>query len=196
MIDLFGENWLGAGRTTGLKFIAPVAAGDTLRTWAKVRRREEEGSEVEFTFEVWCENQNGDRVLVGEATGQGLNFAKVEGKRSALMVIGIPREIKAEETRVAITPIGVAALVAHGHQVLIETRAGAGSSILDAQYTAAGGPDAGLRPGGLDPGRSHPQGQGAPCGRVPRCCVPASSCLPISISPRRNRSPGRCWTGR
>ena len=54
------------------------------------------------------------------------------------MVIGIPREIKAEETRVAITPIGVAALVAHGHQVLIETRAGAGSSIPDAQYRAAG----------------------------------------------------------
>ena len=70
MIDLFGENWLGAGRTTGLKFIAPVAAGDTLRTWAKVCRREEEGPEVEFTFEVWCENQNGDRVLVGEATGR------------------------------------------------------------------------------------------------------------------------------
>ena len=54
------------------------------------------------------------------------------------MVIGIPKEIKAEETRVAITPIGVAALVAHGHQVLIETRAGAGSSIPDAQYRAAG----------------------------------------------------------
>ena len=54
------------------------------------------------------------------------------------MEIGIPREIKVEETRVAITPSGVAALVAHGHQVLIEQGAGAGSSIPDALYQAAG----------------------------------------------------------
>ena len=54
------------------------------------------------------------------------------------MVIGIPKEIKAEETRVAITPSGVAALVAHGHRVVIETQAGVESSILDAQYAAAG----------------------------------------------------------
>ena len=44
------------------------------------------------------------------------------------MVIGIPKEIKVEETRVAITPSGVAALVAHGHEVLIETHAGVGSA--------------------------------------------------------------------
>ena len=54
------------------------------------------------------------------------------------MIIGIPKEIKAEETRVAITPSGVAALVTHGHRVVIETRAGAGSSLSDAQYVAAG----------------------------------------------------------
>ena len=54
------------------------------------------------------------------------------------MVIGIPKEIKVEETRVAITPSGVAALVAHGHQVVVETRAGAGSSLPDDQYRAAG----------------------------------------------------------
>ena len=54
------------------------------------------------------------------------------------MVIGIPKEIKAEETRVAITPSGVAALVAHGHRVVVETQAGAGSSIPDEQYAAAG----------------------------------------------------------
>ena len=54
------------------------------------------------------------------------------------MVIGIPKEIKAEETRVAITPSGVAALVAHGHRIVIETQAGAGSSIPDEQYAAAG----------------------------------------------------------
>jgi alanine dehydrogenase len=36
------------------------------------------------------------------------------------MIIGIPTEIKKEELRVAITPAGVSALTAHGHQVLIE----------------------------------------------------------------------------
>ncbi len=54
------------------------------------------------------------------------------------MVVGIPKEIKAEETRVAITPSGVAALVAHGHTVLVEHGAGVGSSILDEHYRAAG----------------------------------------------------------
>ncbi len=56
----------------------------------------------------------------------------------AQMKIGIPKEIKAEETRVAITPSGVAALTAHGHEVLIEQSAGQGSSITDEQYQAAG----------------------------------------------------------
>jgi alanine dehydrogenase len=54
------------------------------------------------------------------------------------MVIGIPKEIKVEETRVAITPSGFAALVAHGHEVLVETHAGVGSSLPDDQYRAAG----------------------------------------------------------
>lgn len=54
------------------------------------------------------------------------------------MRIGIPKEIKAEETRVAITPSGVSALVAHGHQVLIEQGAGSGSSIPDGLYQTAG----------------------------------------------------------
>jgi alanine dehydrogenase len=54
------------------------------------------------------------------------------------MIIGIPKEIKAEETRVAITPSGVAAFIAHGHQVVIEHNAGAGSSIPDELYQAAG----------------------------------------------------------
>ena len=54
------------------------------------------------------------------------------------MVIGIPKEIKVEETRVAITPSGVAALVAHGHQVVVETRAGVGSSLPDDPYRVAG----------------------------------------------------------
>ena len=54
------------------------------------------------------------------------------------MKIGVPKEIKAEETRVGITPSGVSALVAHGHEVLVEQNAGQGSSIPDELYRAAG----------------------------------------------------------
>jgi alanine dehydrogenase len=54
------------------------------------------------------------------------------------MIIGVPKEIKEEENRVAITPTGVAAFIAHGHQVLIEKGAGSGSGILDRSYEGAG----------------------------------------------------------
>ncbi len=54
------------------------------------------------------------------------------------MIIGIPREIKPEEKRVAVTPAGVARLVGHGHKVLIEHNAGAGSGIDDASFKEAG----------------------------------------------------------
>ncbi len=52
--------------------------------------------------------------------------------------VGIPREVKNNEFRVAITPAGVHELVRHGHQVLVERHAGEGSSIPDAEYVAAG----------------------------------------------------------
>jgi len=52
--------------------------------------------------------------------------------------VGIPKEIKVHEYRVAITPAGVHELVRHGHQVLIEQDAGSGSSIDDAEFAAAG----------------------------------------------------------
>lgn len=54
------------------------------------------------------------------------------------MIIGVPKEIKAEENRVALTPAGVSALVAHGHRVLVQRAAGMGSGMPDAQYRAAG----------------------------------------------------------
>jgi alanine dehydrogenase len=54
------------------------------------------------------------------------------------MIIGVPKEIKAEENRVAITPSGVSALVAHRHRVVIERGAGLGSGIPDQRYRAAG----------------------------------------------------------
>src|SRR5262252_2758252 len=54
------------------------------------------------------------------------------------MLIGVPKEIKTREYRVAITPAGVRQLVAHGHRVLVEHTAGEGSGISDEQYVAAG----------------------------------------------------------
>ncbi|MZE76520.1 alanine dehydrogenase [Streptomyces xinghaiensis] len=52
--------------------------------------------------------------------------------------VGIPREVKNNEYRVAITPAGVHELVRDGHRVLVERDAGRGSSIPDEEYTAAG----------------------------------------------------------
>ena len=54
------------------------------------------------------------------------------------MKVGVPKEVKNHEYRVAITPAGVHELVAHGHEVLIQTGAGLGSSISDEAYRGAG----------------------------------------------------------
>jgi alanine dehydrogenase len=54
------------------------------------------------------------------------------------MLIGVPREVKDEESRVALTPSGVGAFVAHGHSVVVEHGAGDGSSLRDALYRDAG----------------------------------------------------------
>ena len=54
------------------------------------------------------------------------------------MRIAVPAEVKNNEYRVAITPAGVHDLVSHGHEVLVQAGAGAGSSITDADYAAQG----------------------------------------------------------
>ncbi|MEV4472962.1 alanine dehydrogenase [Nonomuraea sp. NPDC049504] len=54
------------------------------------------------------------------------------------MKVGVPREVKNSEYRVALTPAGVHELVRHGHQVFVERDAGAGSAVPDEQYAAAG----------------------------------------------------------
>lgn len=54
------------------------------------------------------------------------------------MKVGIPKEIKDNEYRVAITPSGVQALKAQGHQVFIEHNAGVGSTFTDEEYLEAG----------------------------------------------------------
>jgi len=54
------------------------------------------------------------------------------------MIIGVPRETKSNEARVAMTPEGVRAAVLHGHEVLVEQAAGLGSGFPDGQYEEAG----------------------------------------------------------
>ncbi len=54
------------------------------------------------------------------------------------MRVAIPTEVKNNEFRVAITPAGVHDLVAHGHEVLVQSGAGLGSSITDNDYATAG----------------------------------------------------------
>ena len=54
------------------------------------------------------------------------------------MLVGVPKEIKVHESRVALTPEGVFEFIRFGHQVVIESGAGIGSAISDADFIAAG----------------------------------------------------------
>lgn len=59
-------------------------------------------------------------------------------QRGTFMRVGCPKEIKNHEYRVGLTPDAVRDYVAHGHDVLVETMAGAGIGADDASYSAAG----------------------------------------------------------
>jgi alanine dehydrogenase len=54
------------------------------------------------------------------------------------MIVGVPKEIKTDEYRVAMLPVGVEELVRAGHRVLVQSGAGLGSGITDAQYAQHG----------------------------------------------------------
>jgi alanine dehydrogenase len=64
-------------------------------------------------------------------------------KEGKSMIVGVPKEVKNHEYRVALVPAGVRSLVEDGHTVIIQASAGEGSGISDAQYVGAG---AQLRP--------------------------------------------------
>src|SRR5579864_6133102 len=55
------------------------------------------------------------------------------------MIVGVPREVKDHETRVGLVPSGVTILREAGHEVLVQSGAGDGSSITDHEYMQAGG---------------------------------------------------------
>lgn len=54
------------------------------------------------------------------------------------MIIGVPKEVKSDEYRVAILPVGVEELVGRGHRVIVEESAGLGSGLADHEYRRAG----------------------------------------------------------
>ena len=54
------------------------------------------------------------------------------------MKVGVPKEVKNHEYRVALTPVGAHELVQHGHEVFVERDAGVGSQVPDEEYVAAG----------------------------------------------------------
>ena len=70
------------------------------------------------------------------------------------MIIGVPKEVKDHETRVGLVPSGVTALREAGHEVLVETHAGEGSSITDREYMQAGATYSGERGRGLAKSRT------------------------------------------
>src|SRR5687768_7203669 len=54
------------------------------------------------------------------------------------LIVGVPKEIKAHESRVGLVPVGVEELTRAGHRVLMQAGAGQGSGISDEQYAAYG----------------------------------------------------------
>ena len=54
------------------------------------------------------------------------------------MKVGIPKEIKNNENRVGMTPAGVAEMIRHGHEVMVQHTAGEGSGFADSEYVAVG----------------------------------------------------------
>src|SRR5258705_7342438 len=60
-------------------------------------------------------------------------------KNGASMKVGVPKEIKADEYRVGMMPVGAETLTKAGHQVFVETQAGVASGFSDEMYNSAGG---------------------------------------------------------
>src|SRR6187455_3477456 len=70
------------------------------------------------------------------ALSGGAGRAPVPGMRTT--IIGVPKEIKAQENRVALTPSAAWQFIRNGHTVLVENEAGTGSGFLTEEYRSAG----------------------------------------------------------
>ena len=68
MVEFLGEGFVKGGKMS-VAFIKPVVVGDTLTVHGSVKSREQEGKRTRVTVEVWCENQDGVKTMVGTASG-------------------------------------------------------------------------------------------------------------------------------
>jgi len=68
MVQFCGEGFVKGGKMS-VAFIKPVVVGDTLTVHGTVKSREDEGDRTRVTVEVWCENQDGVKTMVGTASG-------------------------------------------------------------------------------------------------------------------------------
>ena len=68
MMQFVGRGFVKGGKMS-VSFIKPVIVGDTLTVCGRVKSREPEGDNVRVTVEVWCENQDGVKTMVGTASG-------------------------------------------------------------------------------------------------------------------------------
>jgi acyl dehydratase len=68
MTQFAGEGFVKGG-TMSVSFIKPVTVGDTLTVRGRVKSRQPEGGRTRVTVEVWCENQDGVKTMVGTASG-------------------------------------------------------------------------------------------------------------------------------
>jgi 3-hydroxybutyryl-CoA dehydratase len=68
MTQFAGQGFVKGGKMS-VSFIKPVIVGDTLTVRGRVKSREAEGDNVRVTVEVWCENQDGVKTMVGTASG-------------------------------------------------------------------------------------------------------------------------------
>ena len=78
MVRFCGEGFVKGGKMS-VAFIKPVVVGDTLTVHGTVKSRETEGDRTRVTVEVWCENQDGVKTMVGTASGleSDLNVNKI-----------------------------------------------------------------------------------------------------------------------
>ena len=72
MMQFAGEGFVKGGRMS-VSFIKPVFVGDTLTVRGRVKSRDLEGDRTRVTVEVWCENQDGVKTMVGTASGMEAN---------------------------------------------------------------------------------------------------------------------------
>ena len=68
LLRFFGKGYMEGGKLA-VKFIAPVYPGDTITAKGVVTGKEQEQGGIRYTVEVWCENQEGEKVTVGTASG-------------------------------------------------------------------------------------------------------------------------------